>query len=442
MADFYVAYPESEGVNSVNSLTGDITLAAGTGITITPSGNTLTIAATGGSGANVTLSNLTSPTAVNQNLIFATGADAVVQTQNSAVANTFGITLQSGNATGFASGNIAINSGIVTGIDASGSVLLASGDTEDGDSGEVGIKSGFASAADSGNAYLRSGQSFNESGQIDITTGDAGNDDSGDIIVSTGQVNAANTPGSILLTSAAPVDAVGGNIELLCGGASGSGTQGDILLRARNVNVITPSTGGLVLGDGSGLVPLKFFDNFGAYVGFVAPATVVSSQTYTLPDFDGAAGDVLTTDGSQTLSWEPASGLPNARVFASTTTISSTLATIVFDTVDFDTASAYSAGVYTVPVVGKYQVNARVTITGTIGNPSTQVLQIQKNGTAVSEHQDVRSTGNAKPIDMNASDIISCTGGDTIQIQVSTTMTSPTITASNTRNYFSLVRIG
>lgn len=38
----------ANGVSSLNTLTGDITLAAGTGITITPSGNTLTIAATSG----------------------------------------------------------------------------------------------------------------------------------------------------------------------------------------------------------------------------------------------------------------------------------------------------------------------------------------------------------------------------------------------------------
>jgi hypothetical protein len=41
------------GVTSVNSLTGDITLAAGTGITITPAGNTLTLAST--SAGDVTL---------------------------------------------------------------------------------------------------------------------------------------------------------------------------------------------------------------------------------------------------------------------------------------------------------------------------------------------------------------------------------------------------
>lgn len=50
------------GVSSLNSLTGDLTLAAGSGITITPSGgNTLTIDATGGGSGTVTSVALTAP---------------------------------------------------------------------------------------------------------------------------------------------------------------------------------------------------------------------------------------------------------------------------------------------------------------------------------------------------------------------------------------------
>lgn len=50
MASQYVDLPLTGGgggVTSINTLTGDITLAAGSGITITPAGNTLTIATTG-----------------------------------------------------------------------------------------------------------------------------------------------------------------------------------------------------------------------------------------------------------------------------------------------------------------------------------------------------------------------------------------------------------
>ncbi|MEO6326006.1 MAG: hypothetical protein ABIT01_21070 [Thermoanaerobaculia bacterium] len=43
------------GVSSLNNLTGDVKLAAGSNVTITPSGSTLTIAASGGSGGGLTL---------------------------------------------------------------------------------------------------------------------------------------------------------------------------------------------------------------------------------------------------------------------------------------------------------------------------------------------------------------------------------------------------
>jgi hypothetical protein len=49
----------SGGVSDVNSITGSVSIVAGSGISVTPSGNNLTISASGGSGANTSLSNLT-----------------------------------------------------------------------------------------------------------------------------------------------------------------------------------------------------------------------------------------------------------------------------------------------------------------------------------------------------------------------------------------------
>ena len=45
------------------------------------------------------------------------------------------------------------------------------------------------------------------------------------------------------------------------------------------------------------------------YVGFKAPATVSANNVWTLPSADGTNGQVLTTNGSGTLSWSSASGL-------------------------------------------------------------------------------------------------------------------------------------
>ena len=55
------------GVTSLNGETGAVTLVAGTGISVTPSGSNITIASTGSSGANTALSNLAS-TAVNASI--------------------------------------------------------------------------------------------------------------------------------------------------------------------------------------------------------------------------------------------------------------------------------------------------------------------------------------------------------------------------------------
>ena len=41
----------------------------------------------------------------------------------------------------------------------------------------------------------------------------------------------------------------------------------------------------------------------GEYMALRAPSTVTVSTTLTLPDGDGSNGQVLTTDGSGTLSW-------------------------------------------------------------------------------------------------------------------------------------------
>lgn len=62
------------GVSSLNSLTGDLNLVQGSGITITPSGTNITISSAGGGGLLQDLSNLTSPTAANQSILFGTDA--------------------------------------------------------------------------------------------------------------------------------------------------------------------------------------------------------------------------------------------------------------------------------------------------------------------------------------------------------------------------------
>lgn len=131
----------------------------------------------------------------------------------------------------------------------------------------------------------------------------------------------------------------------------------------------------------------------------------------------------------------------NARYFASATTISGSLATVVWTTKDFDSNNAMASGVYTIPVSGKYQANAALAVSGTVALNSTLDLQIQKNGAAVSE-QNVFAGGIETGLVGDISDIINCNAGDTIRLQVSTSITGPSIVSSNTKNYFSISRVG
>lgn len=130
-----------------------------------------------------------------------------------------------------------------------------------------------------------------------------------------------------------------------------------------------------------------------------------------------------------------------ARYYNSATSISGTLATVVWTTKDFDTHGALTSGVFTCPSAGKYQVNLGLALAGTFILNTTTVVEIQKNGTAVTNvtHYIAAAVTNEH---VQVSDIISCVAGDTIRIQVSNSGTTPTIVSSNTRNFVSIQRLG
>lgn len=52
------------------------------------------------------------------------------------------------------------------------------------------------------------------------------------------------------------------------------------------------------------------------WVAFQAPATVASNVTWTLPSADGTSGQVLSTNGSGTLSWSTSSGISTGKSIA------------------------------------------------------------------------------------------------------------------------------
>ena len=92
------------------------------------------------------------------------------------------------------------------------------------------------------------------------------------------------------------------------GSPGGSNTQ----LQYNNSGAFGGASG--LVTDGSNLTinaqgDLRFADSDSSnWVAFQAPATVASNVTWTLPNADGTANQVLSTNGSGTLSWATASG--------------------------------------------------------------------------------------------------------------------------------------
>lgn len=135
----------------------------------------------------------------------------------------------------------------------------------------------------------------------------------------------------------------------------------------------------------------------------------------------------------------------NARYHSSSTSlVASTFADIVYTTKDFDSHTGYSSATYTIPVSGKYQVNAGILLTAatTAANQLVQI-QILKNGSAFSgPNEEYYTSSTSKPIGISISDLIPCVAGDTIKIQAASAGTTPSISASTTANYFSIARLG
>ena len=110
--------------------------------------------------------------------------------------------------------------------------------------------------------------------------------------------------------NAAAVKWVGAEIENSA--TNGSTWSSDLKLATKKAigDYFLPLGGGLLTGDitlGSGS-DLRFRETGGGtdYVAFQAPASIAASVTWTLPGVDGGSGEVLTTNGSGTLSWASA----------------------------------------------------------------------------------------------------------------------------------------
>ena len=183
--------------------------------------------------------------------------------------------------------------------------------------------------------------------------------------------------------------------------------------------------------DGAGLVSLNAGDTIYLTVG--GTAVTITGAWITINKLSGAS--IITATESL-----------NAKYYGCTSAISGTLATMTYVTKSFDSHSAYASGIYTLPVSGKFQINAGIWVNATFSAANPIYMAIFNGATEVTRTylimQPFAGSGNTNQY-LAISDIISGNAGDQITIKAGTGGTTPTVLNSlPIANYFSIARVG
>lgn len=212
-------------------------------------------------GANTALSNLTSPTAINQDLIFDTGTYGLIQTKDEvsgATQNLFvatGITAANDN-TGF----LFLGSGDASGTGSTGQIQVLSGTVEDGFSGSILVKTGDASLTGTpGNLTLVTGNTDSTAGgSVFLNSGATQSGSSGPVSIQSGDAAASGgTSGGLGVSTGSSIDASTGAVTMASGSTAGAGASGVILVRTGDA------------GSTSGNLELKTGDSSASTAGTV-----------------------------------------------------------------------------------------------------------------------------------------------------------------------------
>lgn len=238
-------------------------------------------------GANKSLSNLTSPTAINQDLIFATTPNSYLKTEDTNNVSSANLTVITGDAAGvggdsgelllhtgsgqssgtisilsgnttqddYNTGTVQISTGNPTGIGVSGSIVISSGDSTNGQSGLISLITGQVSGSDaSGMINILTGQTAGGSGtgNININTGNptADNINSGGIISATGSCTGSGQSGIYQFISGNTVDGPSGQFTINTGSVTGAATSGTISVSSGN-NAGTGGSGDIGIQSGA-----------------------------------------------------------------------------------------------------------------------------------------------------------------------------------------------
>lgn len=252
--------------NSTGNTLTKATLTAGAGVTITNGNGSITISAAG-SGGTVTGVTGTAPIA------------------------------SSGGTAPDISLSLKANGGLVTETNALAVDLGASSIT-----GTLGV-------ADGG-----TGQTTYTDGQLLIGNSTGNTLTKATLTAGTG-ITITNGSGSISVAGTAASTSIAGVVQLTDSTSSTSTTTAATPNSVKSAydlaNAALPKAGGALTGDVTlnAQSDLRFADaDSSNWVALQAPATISSNVTWTLPATDGTSGQVLSTNGTGTLSWATAGG--------------------------------------------------------------------------------------------------------------------------------------
>lgn len=166
----------------------------------------------------------------------------------------------------------------------------------------------------------------------------------------------------------------GGVVQTLASKATGTIGGSTTQIQYNNSGVLAGSAN--LTFDGSNVQigaqgDLRFADaDSSNWVAFQAPATVASNITWTLPNADGTNGQVLTTNGTGTLTWTTAA--TNVTISNDTSTASDLYPTFVTATTGTaSTLNTSNAKLLYRPSTGEFKVSAPIASNGIVLNNTT-----------------------------------------------------------------------
>ena len=374
-----------------DSSTDTLTIAAGTGITLTTdaSTDTLTItnSATGANAfGNVAVSGQTTVAAdsTNDTLTLAAASSNIVLTTDAST-DTVTIGLAS---TPSVDGIVLGTSGILS---SSGSISLGTGDL----SCDKVTTTGLAEL----NSALIS--SLTVSGNISFTGG---------VTTTLGPDNSLpSDPTDFLIRS-------NGNVDVVLDYDDDESSQAFRVKDGDNNIMFSVDEDGISVANGTSstgaVIRLgEATANGTNYVGIQAPASLAANVTYTLPTADGTSGQVLSTNGSGTLSWATDASGGGASYSAVRTQSGTTYTLVLGDAGDYIQTTSTTAVTITVPTQASVTWAADTEIYFEQNNTG-QITFVGASGVTINSSETLKSFARYSVIALKrvASDVWTLTG--------------------------------